>query len=173
MSKLAQLGTAIAMLGIVLAFMGLFPGTLGFDPTEGIGILQIVVTLFGFALLNLGAYIYLYDTWFRGKPVTLGQSIGIRLTWTGLLFAAAAGMADLLGFGSHPSENTVRPLLGYWQAVSFVLSFLMSALGVAVYALYGDFSEPGEADNAPTDDDADDYDDIDDGDIDVDIEFED
>ncbi len=141
MSKLAQFGTATALLGLVLAFMGLFPGTLGLDPTEGIGILQIFVTLIGFALLNMGAYIYAKDTWFRGKPQTLAQSIGVRLTLTGLLFAAAAGLADLLGFGSHPSGNTIRPLLGPWQAVGFVMGFWISTLGVAVFVIYGRWTD--------------------------------
>lgn len=147
MSKLAQFGVATALLGLVMAFMGLFPGTLGLDPTEGIGILQIVVTLVGFALLNGGAFIYVKDTWFRGKPYTLGQSIGFRLTLTGLLISAASGMADLLGFGSHPSGEAVRPLLGPWQAVGFVFGFLMSMFGVMVFAVFGDLSDADDMDS--------------------------
>ncbi|MBN1284109.1 MAG: hypothetical protein JXB47_01785 [Anaerolineae bacterium] len=143
MSKLGQFGVATALLGLVIAFMGLFPGTLGLDPTEGIGILQIIVTLAGFALLNAGAYIYVKDTWFRGRPYTLGQSVGLRLTWTGLLVAAASGMADLLGFGSHPPGEAVRPLLGLWQAIGFVFGFLMSTFGVVVFVLFGDLSDSG------------------------------
>ncbi len=143
MSKLAQFGVAILLLGGVLAFMGLFPGILGMDPTAGIGVLQIITMLMGFALFHWGAYIYVKDTWFRGKPYTLGQTIGIRLTLTGLLFSAAAGMADLLGFGSHPSEDTVRPLLGAWQAAGVVFGFMMAAFGVVIFALFGDLSPPG------------------------------
>jgi hypothetical protein len=148
MSKLSQVGAVIALLGMVLALIGLFPSTLGLDPTEGIGILQIGVTLSGFALLDWGAYIYAKATWFRGKSYTLGQTVGVRLTVTGLLFSAACGLADLLGFGSHPSSPTARPLLGEWQAVGFVLGFVASAFGVVIFALLGDLSEQA---NAPDD----------------------
>ena len=140
--RLAQLGAVIGLLGLVLAFMGLFPGTLGLDPTEGIGVLQISLTLIGFGLLDWGAYIYVKATWFRGKPYTLGQTIAIRLTLTGLLIAAAAGLADLLGFGTHAAAGS---LLGPWQAAGFVFGIVVSALAVVIFALSGDFSDDESA----------------------------
>lgn len=141
MGRLAQVGAVIALLGLVLAFMGLFPGTIGLDPTEGIGVLQITATLLGFGLLDWGAYIYAKATWFRGKPYTLGQTVAIRLTLTGLLVAAAAGLSDLLGFGSHPSGPDTRPFLGPWQAAGFVFGVVISALAVVIFVLSGDFSD--------------------------------
>ncbi len=145
MNRLAQVGAVIALLGLVLASIGLFPGTLGLDPTVGIGILQITVTLIGFGLLDWGAYIYVKATWFRGKPYTLGQTVAIRLTLSGLLIAAAAGLADLLGFGSHPSGRETPPLLGPWQAAGFVFGVVVAALAVVIFALSGDFSDEDES----------------------------
>ena len=148
MDKLAQLGALVALLGLVLAFVGLFPGTLGLDPTPGIGVLQIGMILLGFGLLDWGAYIYAKATWFRGKPYTLGQTIAIRLTLTGLLLAAAAGLADLLGFGTHDAPNA-GPFLGPLQAAGMVAGIVVSMLAVVLFVLAGSFTdeEGGEQDN--------------------------
>jgi hypothetical protein len=77
-----------------------------------------------------------------GLPNTLGQDIGIRLTLTGLLMSAAAGLADVLGFGSHPSTPASRPLLGQLQAIGFIAGILLASSGVIVYVLFGPSPPP-------------------------------
>jgi uncharacterized membrane protein len=137
MQRVAQFGIALGALGIVLTIMGLFPGVTGIEPASGIGIVQIFTILTGFTLLILGALIYVKFTFYPSQPATLAQQIGVRLALTGLLFAAMAGLADVLGFGSHPRDINSEPLFGYLQAFGLIGSFLMASLGVLIYALTG------------------------------------
>jgi hypothetical protein len=154
MEKYAQVSITIGALGVIIALIGLFPGIAGLETTEGIGVLQVLVILLGFTLLFIGAYIFVKKTFYPGLPQTLAQDVGLRLTMTGLLIAAAAGLADVLGFGSHPSTPTTRPLLGNLQAIGFIGGFLMASSGVAFYALFGpeppdETQPPGEESEPP------------------------
>lgn len=138
MIRIAQFGIAIAILGTVLTFMGLFPGVTGLEPASGIGIVQIFTILTGFTLLIFGALIYVKFTFYSGRSATLAQQIGVRLALTGLLFASMAGIADVLGFGSHPRTVSSDVLFGVLQAFGIIGSFVMACLGVLLYAVAGD-----------------------------------
>ncbi len=137
MIGIAQLGVVLAALGIVLALMGLFPGVTGLQPTLGVGIVQFVAILMGFALLDFGALIYVKFTFYMGRTANLAQQIGVRLTLTGLVLAGLTGMADFLGFGSHMRTATSDVFFGQFQAIGLLGSLLISALGVVIYALSG------------------------------------
>jgi hypothetical protein len=134
---MAQVGIIISTLGAVLALMGMFPGVTGLDATVGIGVLQIVVILTGFTLLISGALLYVQGAFYPGIKHNLTQQVAVRLSATGLVFAAIAGLGDLLGFGSHPPLITIGPLLGYWQALGLIGGFLVASLGVVIFALGG------------------------------------
>ncbi|MBI5958355.1 MAG: hypothetical protein HY866_06465 [Chloroflexi bacterium] len=137
MEKYGQISITIGTLGIVIALMGVFPGIVGLEATEGIGVLQVLVMLAGFSILFSSAYVFVKQTFYPGLPTTLSQDIGLRLTLTGLLIAAAAGLADVLGFGSHPSTAASRPLLGRLQVMGFIGSLLLASAGVMIFALFG------------------------------------
>ena len=145
---MAQVGIAIGTLGMVLAFMGMFPGVTGLDATAGIGVLQIVVILAGFALLIVGALLYVQGTFYPGARHNLAQQVAVRLSATGLLFAAISGLGDLLGFGSHPPGITDGPFLGYWQAAGLVGGFVVASIGVVLFALLGPPEDKGGGDGA-------------------------
>ncbi len=137
MRRFGQVGISISALGIVIALMGLFPQLTGFPPTPGIGLVQVLMLLTGQSLLMQGAIIYIKTTFYFGIPITLTQSIGLRLCYTGILFASLAGLADILGFGSHPRSVVSDLYLGELQALGIILSFFVSAFGVLLYALGG------------------------------------
>lgn len=137
MTGFAQLGVAFSALGIVLTLMGLFPGVTGMDAGRGVGIVQYTAILLGFALLNLGALVYVKFTFYPSRPSNLAQQVGVRLTLTGLLLASMAGVADFLGFGSHIRTETTDVVLGPLQAVGVVGGLLIAALGVIIYAAAG------------------------------------
>ncbi len=141
---MAQVGIAVSLLGFVLALMGMFPGVTGLDATVGIGVLQIVVVLIGFTLLISGAFFYVQGAYYPGVRHNLAQQVAVRLSATGLLFAAIAGLGDLLGFGSHPPFLTDGPILGYWQAAGLIGGFVVASFGVVFFALAGpvDDEEP-------------------------------
>jgi len=134
---MAQVGIAISTLGAVLALMGMFPGVTGWDVTTGIGVLQIVVILVGFTLLTIGALLYVQGAFYPGIKHNLAQQIAVRLSATGLLFCAIAGMGDLLGVGSHPPGATDGPFLGYLQALGLIGGFGVASLGVVLFAVLG------------------------------------
>ncbi|MDL1883935.1 hypothetical protein FBR01_09840 [Anaerolineae bacterium CFX8] len=137
MPRVAQFGIALGALGIVLALMGLFPGVTGIEPAGGIGILQVTTILVGFLLLILGALIYVKFTFYVLQPATLSQQIGVRLSLTGLLVAAMAGYADILGFGSHLRDGASDIYFGWLQAVGIIGGFGLAAVGVLIYAVMG------------------------------------
>ena len=142
MGKLSQVGIAVAFLGGVIALIGLFPSLIGFEQTPGIGILQILVILAGFSILILGAVIFVESTFYVGIPHNLAQQVGLRLSMTGLVIATASGLADVLGYGSHPlGVEGQRPLLGNLQAAGLIGGFMIASLGVLIFALMG-HSEP-------------------------------
>ncbi len=137
MWRFAQVGIALGALGVMLCFMGLFPGVTGAEPTAGIGLVQVVMLLTGFTLLILGALVYLKFTFYLEVPSTLVQQLGTRLALTGILFAALAGLADILGFGTHIRDDVADIFFGQLQMIGILASFALSSLGVLVYVLAG------------------------------------
>lgn len=138
MEKYGQISITFGTLGIVTTLIGLFPGIIGLEASQGIGVLQVLVILLGFSILFSAAYYFARQTFYPGQSNTLAQSIGIRLTLTGLLIAAASGLADVLGFGTHiSSANYERPLLGQLQAIFFIGSILLASAGVIIFTLFG------------------------------------
>ena len=51
---------------------------------------------------------------------------------------SAAGLSDVLGFGSHtPGNEDNLPFLGPWQALGMVIGFVVASAGVMIFALMG------------------------------------
>lgn len=149
MERYSQTSITIGALGIVLTLIGLFPGIIGLETIEGVGVLQVLVILLGFSLIFVGAYIFVKQMFYPSLSTTLTQDIGVRLTLTGLLIAAAAGLADVLGFGSHGAADNTRPLMGRLQSIGFIGGFLIASLGVGLFALFGP-SQPEETTDSAT-----------------------
>ena len=137
MGRLAQVGIALGVLGGVLAFMGLFPGVTGLDPAAGIGLVQICIILIGFSLEIFGALIYVKYTFYLGIAGTFAQQIGVRLALTGLILAGMVGLADTLGFGSHPNLAGQETFFGSIQAAGMVGGFVIASIGILIYAISG------------------------------------
>lgn len=143
MIGIAQFGIALGALGVVLTFMSLFPGAIGMtNPTAGIGIVQFAGILSGFALLIIGAIMYVKFTFYEGRTATLAQQIGVRFALTGLVLAGMIGLADVFGFGSHPRTLASDAFFGPLQAVGTLMGFVIASLGISLYALTG--SPPDE-----------------------------
>ena len=137
MARFGQVGIALAALGGVLALMGLFPGIAGVEPTVGMGVVQVFMVLVGYGLVILGGVIYVKFTFYAGVAINLIQQIGLRFGMTGLLFAALSGLADIFGFGSHLRGPGSDIYLGRLQAFGMIASFMISAIGVMMYAMAG------------------------------------
>jgi len=137
MSRFGQVGIAIAALGVMIALMGLFPGVTGIEQTPGIGVVQVIMLLVGYAMLIIGAVIYVKFTFYLGVPSNLAQQIGIRLSLTGLLFAAISGLSDILGFGSHVRTATSDIFFGWLQGLGLIAFLAIASLGVLIYTVAG------------------------------------
>ena len=131
MSRLAQLGLFSAVFGGVVLFLGLFPSAIDADSTPGIGLVQILGMQAGLSLLIIGAYTVVFAMVHRGRPRNLMRDIGVRLGMTGLVFSAAATLADVMGFGSHVTGN--GPFFGWLQATGMMVGFIVAATGVFIY----------------------------------------
>jgi hypothetical protein len=148
MQRYSEISITVGALGIVITLIGLFPGIVGLEAAAGVGVLQVLVILLGFSILFASAFFFVKKAFYDGQPATLAQEIGVRLTLTGLLIAGAAGLADVLGFGSHPSTPSTRPFLGRLQAIVFIGGILLASSGVLVYALFGP-PPPPDGEDAP------------------------
>src|SRR5215831_18449088 len=136
MNRLPQVGIAILVFGGVITLIGLFPTVTGVDLTPGIGILQTLVILAGFSILIAGAFIFVQTAYYPGVKHNLAQQIGLRLSMTGLVIATGAGLADVLGYGSHPiGVEGSHPVLGQWKAAGMLGGFAIASAGVIIFAL--------------------------------------
>lgn len=130
-NRLAQIGLLGIVLGGIILFLGLFPFAVALDDTPGIGIAQISAIVIGLFLIVLDAYLIAYTLLHRGRPRSLLRDVGIRLGMSGLVFVAAAALADILGFGSHTGGSGL--ILGWLQAAGIWVGFMFSAIGVFIY----------------------------------------
>ncbi|RMF53115.1 MAG: hypothetical protein D6749_03170 [Chloroflexota bacterium] len=148
--KFAQLGMAVALLGGVITFIGLFPSVIGLEASAGVGVLQVLTILVGFSILISGAYIFAQATYYPTQRYNLAQKVGVRLSMTGVVLAAAIGLADVLGFGSNTPLIGQRPTLGPWQTAGLIGSFVIASLGLLIFVLFGDNApdEPHDSNGA-------------------------
>lgn len=120
-------------LSLIIVFTGLFiftvgakPAYFGWDRSPVVGFVQIVVFLFGLALICLGGYLGLHSLWW-GIERTIVADIGSRLVSTGYVFSVFAGLADIFGMGSHTFPKI--PYFGPWQAAGVLIGQGITALG--------------------------------------------
>lgn len=138
-SRMARFGVTVLVLGVIIFVISGFPASVNLDLTPGIGIMQIFGLLIGIGVMTLGGYIYAWATRTRGRPMRLRESVGLRLMATGYVVCIAAGLADVLGFGSH-NLGEVRPYLGPVQGIVMLLGIAVIIFGIALYA--GRYSPP-------------------------------
>jgi len=81
--------------------------------------------------------IYVKFTFYSNSKSTLVQQVGVRLMLTGLLFASLAGLADILGFGSHLRTNVTDIFFGGLQGIGLIASLTISSIGVLIYTVAG------------------------------------
>lgn len=121
-----RVSISITLLGLIIFTIGAKPDLFGWDRTSVVGFVQIVVFIFGLAVICLGGYLGLLTLWW-GYERTIVSEIGARLVGTGYIIAVFAGMADIFGMGSQPFPQT--PYFGPWQATGVLIGQGIIALG--------------------------------------------
>jgi hypothetical protein len=128
-------GLALALIaaGTFCVVVSAEADALGLDLTPGFGLLQTVGVLVAITLLTAGGFRLLARWRRRGQRITLVGDIGVRMALTGLLTCYVAGLADVLGVGTHRGSEFERPFLGPLQLGGFVVGLLVTGTGLLLY----------------------------------------
>ena len=129
---LARTAIPVIVAGFFVFLIGIFPGLIRLELTEGMGIVQIGVFLFGIMVMTLGAYLYLRATRHQPEPRRLREDVGVRLMATGVVICFTTGFADLLGIGSHFGSE--RPLFGAIQGLGVAFGVFIIVAGIVIYS---------------------------------------
>ncbi len=128
-----RLSFLLTGIGFFIFIVGAKPNWLSWDRSPVVGFVQISVFLIGLAMISAGGYIGLLALW-RGTQRSIAADIGSRLVSTGYIMAVFAGMADIIGMGSHPLPNV--PYFGPWQASGVLIGQGIIALGFLLMIPY-------------------------------------
>mgnify|MGYP007118370540 CR=1 FL=1 len=132
-AKRLRVGLALVIAGQIVFILGADPGLFGLDRSPVTGFIQIAVLLVGLALICMGGFITLNALW-NGRQKTIAADVGLRLVATGYVIAVAAGMADVVGVGTHILPAI--PYFGPWQAVGVMIGEVIIAIGFIVMIPY-------------------------------------
>ena len=124
-----KVGLVGTFLGFLLVVLGAKPEFFGMDRSPVIGFAQTTVFLVGLGVICLSGYLCLMSFWPKGYT-TITADFGIRLVATGWLVAFFSGMADVLGFGSHPITGLV--FFGRLQAMGVEIGEMMMGIGLVM-----------------------------------------
>ncbi|HNO30528.1 MAG TPA: hypothetical protein PKI78_01990 [Anaerolineales bacterium] len=116
----------ITLAGLFIFSVGAKPDLYGWDRSQVVGFVQIIVFLIGLAFICIGGYVGLHALWW-GEERTILSDIGSRLVATGYVFAVFSGLADIFGMGSHSFPQI--PYFGPWQATGVLIGQGIIALG--------------------------------------------
>ena len=114
-----RLGLLLAVLGALVQTLGLRPDWVGLAYAETVGLVQLLVFIFGLGLVVFGGYLHLTARWNGVARLPFWADVGLRLALTGYVLVAIAALADILGFGSHP--NPSEAYFGPWQATGILV----------------------------------------------------
>ncbi len=128
-----RISLALLLVGILTAILALLAESLGLDFTPGFGLVQILSALLGITLVTAGGFLFpAYCRRTKEQPSLLNE-IGVRLGLTGLLACYVAGLADMVGVGTHRNPDFERPFLGPLQLVGLVIGLGIVAGGLILY----------------------------------------
>jgi hypothetical protein len=118
--------------------LGARPSLFGLDRSPVIGFVQISVFLIGLAFICIGGYIAIMALW-KNRTPSIAADFGLRFVCTGYVIAFFAGMADVLGIGSHPLPGI--PYFGELQSFGVLVGEALIGLGLMLIVPYTDPKE--------------------------------
>ena len=138
-SKPRSYNTSLTLLltGAGIVALSIWAEPLKLDFTPGFGVMQIVGLLIGITLMTAAGYIYFAYRRPPSQKRSLLADVGIRLGLTGLLACYVAGLADMVGVGTHQASSFQRPFLGPLQQIGLVIGLLGVAGGLLLCWLGG------------------------------------
>ncbi|MGD0707610.1 MAG: hypothetical protein ABSA51_04060 [Anaerolineaceae bacterium] len=131
-------GLGVTLLGFLMFLLGARPSLFGLDRSPVIGFVQISVFLIGLAFICIGGYIAIMALW-KNRTPSIAADFGLRFVCTGYVIAFFAGMADVLGIGSHPLPGI--PYFGELQSFGVLVGEALIGLGLMLIVPYTDPKE--------------------------------
>jgi hypothetical protein len=128
-----RMGLGVTLLGFLLFLMGARPALFGLDRSPVIGFIQISVFLIGLAFICIGGYISIMALW-KNRIPSIAADFGLRFVCTGYVIAFFAGMADMLGIGSHPLPGI--PYFGELQSFGVLAGEAIIGIGLMLIVPY-------------------------------------
>ena len=128
-----RIGLVTAAIGFTVFILGARPSLIGQDRSPVIGIVQIITTLAGLAIICISGYVCIMAFW-RHHRTSIPADIGIRLVGTGYVIAFFSGTADIFGLGSHPLPSI--PYFGELQAFGVEIGLVIIAFGFLLMIPY-------------------------------------
>ncbi|HEX7555676.1 MAG TPA: hypothetical protein VF338_03550 [Leptolinea sp.] len=144
-SKRIRNGLIVTLIGFGFLLLGARPSIFGLDRSSVIGFAQIAVFLFGIGIISIGAYISMRALW-QGMQPSIAAEVGMRFISTGFVIALFAGMADVIGLGSHPLP---KPFFGPWQSRGVQVGELVIGIGILLMFPFHRILQPKITDTKP------------------------
>jgi hypothetical protein len=128
-----RLSLICVALGLFIFVVGTKPNWFGGERMPMVGFIQIVIFLFGLALICAGGYVGLSALWGKDQRSIIAD-IGSRLIGTGYVIAVFAGMADVFGMGAQTLPD--NPYFGPLQASGVLIGQFVIAVGFLMLIPY-------------------------------------
>jgi hypothetical protein len=138
------------VVGTLLSIVSLGAEILGLDLTPGFGMVQMFQLLLGLTFLTAAGFLHIYNLRPPNAPRSLQADIGIRLALTGLVFTYVAGVADLVGIGTHVEPRFIRPYVGPLQLGGILLGIISITAGMLLYYTSRGSQGPGKPSSLQT-----------------------
>lgn len=122
-----RVGLALTILGMLVFTLGAVPGWFGLDNSQAVGFVQVVVISGGLLMICLGGTYTLGSLWPRHWR-SIPADIGLRLAWSGWVFAAVSALADIFGLGTRPLAVSFT-FFGFWQARGVMIGEAVMFIG--------------------------------------------
>lgn len=149
-----RLGLTLTGLGIVVFLIGAVPHWFNLDNSEAVGFVQVGVFSFGLLLICLGGTFALGSLW-PAHWRSIFADIGLRLAWTGWVFAISAALADVFGLGTRPLTTSVT-FFGPWQALGVMIGEGIMFVGFLMMIPYQKDFPPLPGEETATEEEAED-----------------
>jgi len=122
-----RFGITLTILGMAVFTVGAMPGWFGLDISEAVGFIQVAVFSGGLLMICIGGSYTLGSLWPRHWR-SIPADIGLRLAWSGWVFAVVSALADVFGLGTRPLAVSFT-FFGPWQARGVMIGEAIMLIG--------------------------------------------
>lgn len=127
-------GLVIAIIGTVLIILSAKPEWFGQNRSSVIGFIQLLVMLFGIAMLSIGAFVAVNSLWGKSEK-SIVADFGSRFISTGYVISLFAGLSDIFASAISGSDSK-SPQFGPYEQMGLETGMLVILVGVLMMIPY-------------------------------------